>query len=32
VDPAVTPGPWMHPDEVNKLLASRPEQESKHAA
>jgi hypothetical protein len=32
VEPTSTPGPWMHPDEVAKLLASLPQQKSKQAA
>lgn len=32
VDPSITPGPWMHADEVARVLANRPEHKSKHAA
>lgn len=32
VDPTVTPGPWMHTEEVAKVLASRSNRNPQHAA
>jgi Acyl-CoA reductase (LuxC) len=32
VDPTVTPGPWMHPDEVERVLANRPVRKTRFAA